>query len=89
MEIRRTGKFKRDVKRMEKRGKDFSPFREVIRLLADGAPLGARFRDHPLAGPFTGFRECHIQPDWLLIYERGPAFLLLVRTGTHSDLFSE
>jgi mRNA interferase YafQ len=86
-EIRGTGQFKRDVKRMEKRGKDFSEFRRVIELLAGGAALEPKHRDHPLLGQYAGSRECHIQPDWLLIYERNPSELILIRTGTHADLF--
>ncbi|MBW3570420.1 MAG: type II toxin-antitoxin system YafQ family toxin [Gemmatimonadetes bacterium] len=86
-EIRRTGQFKRDVKRMEKRGKGFSELRHVIELLATGEPLEPRHRDHPLSGGYSGARECHVEPDWLLIYERTQYELILVRTGTHSDLF--
>jgi mRNA interferase YafQ len=88
-EIRRTGQFKRDVRRMEKRGKDFSEFRRVIGMLAVGEPLEPRHRDHPLSGDYSGSRDCHIEPDWVLIYERTRAELILIRTGTHSDLFGE
>jgi mRNA interferase YafQ len=88
-EIRRTGQFKRDIKRMEKRGKDFSELRRVIELLATGEPLEPRHRDHPLSGGYSGSRDCHIEPDWVLIYERTKDELLLIRTGTHSDLFGE
>jgi mRNA interferase YafQ len=88
-QVRRTGQFKRDVKRMEKRGKDFSALREVIQRLATGESLEPRHRDHPLLGGYAGSRECHVQADWLLIYERTEDELVLVRTGTHSDLFGE
>jgi mRNA interferase YafQ len=88
-EIRRTGQFKRDIKRMEKRGKDFSELRRVIGLLAAGEALEPRHRDHPLSGGYSGSRDCHIEPDWVLVYERTATELILVRTGTHSDLFDE
>jgi mRNA interferase YafQ len=64
-----------------------SKLREVILLLAEGEPLPARFRDHPLSGNWKEFRECHLEPDWLLIYKSDADDLYLVRTGTHSDLF--
>jgi mRNA interferase YafQ len=86
-EVRRTGQFKRDVKRMDKRGKDFSEFRGVIERLAAGQALEPRHRDHPLLGSYAGSRECHVEPDWLLIYERTDDELILIRTGTHADLF--
>lgn len=88
-EIRRTGQFRRDVKRMEKRGKEFSELRRVIEMLAAGEPLEPRHRDHPLSGGYAGSRDCHIEPDWVLIYERTRTELVLVRTGTHTDLFDE
>ena len=88
-EVRRTGQFKRDVKRMDKRGKDFSELRRVIELLATGEPLEPRHRDHPLSGGYSGSRDCHIEPDWVLIYERTRDELILIRTGTHADLFGE
>jgi mRNA interferase YafQ len=86
-EIRHTGQFKRDTKRMQKRGKDFSRLRGVIEALAAGEALEAKYRDHPLLGGYSGSRECHIEPDWLLIYERAESELILIRTGTHADLF--
>lgn len=64
-----------------------SKLREVILLLAEGEPLPARFRDHPLSGNWKEFRECHLEPDWLLIYKPDGDDVYLVRTGTHSDLF--
>jgi mRNA interferase YafQ len=88
-EIRQTGQFKRDVKRMKKRGKDFTVFREVIKRIAASETLELRFRDHPLFGEYQGSRECHVEPDWLLIYERTETELILIRTGTHADLFGE
>ena len=85
--IRRTSQFKKDVKRMGKRGKKFGEFKEVISKLATGKKLDAKYRDHLLVGQYKGSRECHIEPDWLLIYELTEIELVLVRTGTHSDLF--
>ncbi len=85
--IHRTSQFKKDVKRMGKHGKRFEEFKEVIKQLALGESLDAKYRDHALMGQYTGSRECHIGPDWLLIYERSEIELVLVRTGTHADLF--
>ena len=74
---------------MQKRGYNLSLLTEVLKLLADGEPLPAKYKDHNLTGNFKGCRECHITPDWLLIYEvsNGDLILYLTRTGTHSDLF--
>jgi mRNA interferase YafQ len=79
--------FRRDVKLAEKRGKDMANLRELIELLAAGGPLPARYKDHSLGGEWRHFRDCHIEPDWLLIYKVDGDDLYLVRTGTHSDLF--
>lgn len=72
---------------MGKRGKKFEEFKEVIRRLAAEETLEAKYRDHILVGQYKGTRECHIEPDWLLIYELAEGELILVRTGTHSELF--
>lgn len=85
--IQRTSQFKKDVKRLIKRGNKFEEFKEVISKLSVGEPLESKFRDHILTGQYKGTRECHIEPDWLLIYELTESELVLVRTGTHSDLF--
>ena len=85
--IHRTSQFKKDVKRMEKRGKKFDDFKDVIRGLAAEETLEARYRDHVLVGQYKGTRECHIEPDWLLIYEMDGSELILVRTGTHTGSF--
>jgi mRNA interferase YafQ len=85
--IRYTGQFKRDTKRMQKRGKDFTRLRALVERLAQGEVLDPKSRDHPLPGGYSGSRECHIEPDWLLIYERTEPELILIRTGTHADLF--
>jgi mRNA interferase YafQ len=79
--------FRRDVKLAQKRGKDMSKLRELILLLIEGRPLPPRCKDHPLAGDWKYYRDCHIEPDWLLIYRIDGDDLHLVRTGTHSDLF--
>ena len=88
-EIVRTTQFRKDVKRMVSRGKDDKKLEEVLRVLADGGTLPPEKRDHALTGNYAGFRECHIEPDWLLIYKRFESVLVLElsRTGTHSDLF--
>lgn len=81
--------FKKDFKRIVKRGYDIHLLEEVIFMLAYQTPLPERYRDHNLLGDYSGCRECHITPDWLLIYEiSGDELILcLTRTGTHSDLF--
>ncbi len=87
--IKPTSKFQKDLKKAEKRGYKLSLLIEVINSLADGKPLPEKNKDHALAGNFIGCRECHITPDWLLIYEisEDELILYLTRTGTHSDLF--
>lgn len=84
-----TPNFKRDYKLMQKRGYKTELLKEVIKTLADGKPLPEKNRDHALTGSYKGCRECHIQPDWLLIYQiaEKEVILFLTRTGTHSDLF--
>lgn len=81
--------FKRDYKRIKKRGYDLRLLEDVIVLLAEGQELPASYRDHALTGDYSGCRECHIAPDWLLVYEvlQDELLLYLTRTGTHSDLF--
>lgn len=81
--------FKKDYKRIKKRGYDTRLLERTIELLAKGNGLPAEYRDHALSGDYTGCRECHIAPDWLLVYEiaERELILYLIRTGTHSDLF--
>ena len=88
-EIVQTGRFKRDLKLARKRGYDLSLLGVVVDMLAAGNELPEKYRDHSLSGNFAGCRECHITPDWLLIYEisNEELILYLTRTGTHSDLF--
>ena len=85
--VSQTKQFSRDAKRMRKRGKDLDKLREVVRLLAEGTQLPANYRDHPLIGPWRPSRDCHIEPDRILIYTSDKDSLRLERTGTHSDLF--
>jgi mRNA interferase YafQ len=75
------------VKLALKRGKGMAKLREAILLLIEGSPFPPRYKDHPLGGEWKHFRDCHIEPDWLLIYKIDGDNLHLVRTGTHSDLF--
>ena len=87
--VKYTSQFKRDYKRLKRRGKDMSRLLDVIDLLREGAVLPSQYHDHPLQGNYTGHRDCHIEPDWVLIYRIEQAELLLVlsRTGSHSDLY--
>ncbi len=84
---RTTGRFEKDVKRMQRRGKDMGKLRRVMESLIDKEPLEPRHRDHLLVGNYADRRECHIEPDWLLIYKLGPDWILFECTGTHADLF--
>ena len=88
-EIERTTQFKRDYKLAVKRGCDMQYLKTAIQLLADGITLPPEYRDHSLSGNYTGYRECHIRPDWLLVYKITEEILILTlyRTGSHSDLF--
>jgi len=85
----RTRQFKKDVKRVGKRGKDMAQLRVILDLLIEGKPLPAEYKDHPLRGDFFGSRDCHIEPDWVLIYTltEKDTHVCFERTGTHSDLF--
>jgi mRNA interferase YafQ len=85
--IRRTSQFKRDVKQMQGRGKDLGRLKEVLESLVKGEKLSQKYRDHVLVGQYKGTRECHIEPDWLLIYELTESEVVFIRTGSHSDLF--
>lgn len=79
--------FRRDVKLAKKRGKDMSKLRELILLLERDMTLPLRCKDHPLSGNWQHHRECHVEPDWLLIYKVAGDDIYLIRTGSHSDLF--
>jgi mRNA interferase YafQ len=82
-----TTAFKKDYKRMIKRGKSDVPIKEVLMNLAKEVTLDEKYLDHPLKGSYAGTRECHIEPDWLLIYLPKEETIVMIRTGTHSDLF--
>lgn len=88
-EIYLTSQFKKDFKRAKKRGKDIDKLKHVVGLIIKDQPLNERHRDHGLAGKWSGSRDCHIQPDWVLIYRVDGDALYLERTGTHSDLFKK
>ena len=87
--IKSTTKFRKDLNQIKKRGYDLGILTAVIKTLAEGKILDAKYKDHPLKGEYKDCRECHIAPDWLLIYKKNDdvLFLYLIRTGTHSDLF--
>ena len=82
--------FRKDYKRLKKRKYDLTALHDAIELLSWGHPLPASYHDHPLVGDYIGCRECHIAPDWLLVYEviEDKLILYLTRTGTHSDIFA-
>lgn len=87
--LKPTTQFKRDLKKAQKQNKNLDLLNKVLQQLTDGIPLPEKNRDHALTGNYAGCRECHIQPDWLLIYEiaEDTLFLYLTRTGSHSELF--
>lgn len=84
-----SSRFKKDIKLAVKRGKDLEKLSAVVELLCEGKPLPKQYKDHPLAGDYSEFRDCHIEPDWVMIYriENSQLQLILARTGTHADLF--
>lgn len=88
-EIEVTNRFLKDLKLARKRNLDENKLNDIIKLLANGEPLPEKNRDHALVGDYKGCRECHITPDWLLIYsiEDVLKIITLIRTGSHSDLF--
>ena len=88
-EVRFSGQFKKDIKLAKKQGKDIDKLFAVVEQLANRIPLEPKYKDHLLTGNYSGCRECHIEPDWLLIYEvfDDVLVLLLSRVGSHSDLF--
>jgi mRNA interferase YafQ len=88
-QVSQTKQFGRDVKRMKKRGKDLSKLREIVCCLAEGKNLPPKCKDHSLIGSWKPSRDCHIEPDWLLIYTADDESLRLERTGSHSDLFKK
>ncbi len=89
LEIVLSNRFKKDLKLAAKRGYNLERLNDVVNLLASQKKLPEKYKDHELIGNYVGFRECHIQPDWLLVYriQSDALILFLSRTGTHSDLF--
>ena len=87
LQIERSNQFKKDVKKALKRGKNPELLKEIIDSLVNGRPLPPKNRDHKLSGDYVNYRECHIEPDWLLIYYATDRVLRLERTGSHADLF--
>ena len=84
-----TSHYNRDLRRMISRGKDIAKLDPVIEMLIKEIPLPDKYRDHPLRGDWEGYRECHIEPNWLLVYkiEEKKLILVLTRTGSHADIF--
>lgn len=90
-DIQFTSQFKKDLKLAKKQNKNLDKLFEVINILSSGGILGTKYRDHDLEGNFKGTRECHIEPNWLLIYEIrvDVLILMLYRLGSHSELFKK
>ena len=88
-DIQFTNQFKKDLKLAKKQNKNLDKLFDVIEILANGDVLDEKYKDHEFSGKYTGTRECHVEPDWLLIYEiqKNVLVLMLYRTGTHSELF--
>lgn len=90
-EVKFTNQFKKDLKQARKQNRDLNRLFDIVNILADGGTLDAKYRDHDLSGNYKGTRECHIEPDWLLVYEirNDILVLMLYRLGTHSELFKK
>jgi mRNA interferase YafQ len=84
-----TKQFKKDVKRLKNQGKDFTKLKVILETICEGKKLKIKFRDHKLVSNYQNARECHIEPDWLLIYEIFIDFVKLRRTGSHAELFKK
>lgn len=91
LKFKTTAQYRRDYKRIMKRGYDIDKIENVIDTLLAGKQLSGKFKDHALTGEYIGFRECHVLPDWLLIYriDNDELVLIAFRTGTHADLFDK
>ncbi len=85
--LRTTSRFDRDLRRVKRRGKNLDLLWAAVERLVRGEPLDRKYRPHTLSGDWASFRECHVEPDWLLIWRETEDALILVRTGTHADLF--
>ena len=90
-EVKYTSRFKRDYKRMQRRGKEMSKLLDVIDMLREGQVLPPQYQDHPLHGDYEGHRDCHIEPDWLLEYQyyENQLILMCIRVGSHNELFKK
>jgi mRNA interferase YafQ len=88
--VKQTSRYKKDLRKLNRQGRNLEELKAVVRKLADGKPLDLANRDHVLTGEYKGCHECHIRPDWLLIYEfdNDTLYLYLMRTGSHAELFS-
>ncbi len=88
-EVQFSNQFKKDIKLAQKQGKPVDKLFNVVEILAEGKALEPKYRDHPLSGNYKGCRECHVEPDWLLIYKvyEDVLVLMLTRAGSHSELF--
>ncbi len=91
LKLKQTSNFKKDLRRMAKRGADLNLLNDVVEILLRQETLSEKYHDHPLTGNWNGYRDCHIEPDWVLIYrvEKETLVLLATRTGTHSELFNK
>ena len=89
LDIIPSNQFKKDLRLAQKRGFKMESLKKVINILAEQKKLDEKYRDHRLSGEYSGFRECHIEPDWILVYRvnKDQLALFLFRSGTHSDLF--
>jgi len=87
MKLSQTTQFKKDIRKQIKRGKNPEKLTQLVKLLVEGEVLPEVSKDHPLIGNWVGRRDCHIEPDWVLIYRKTDDEIRLERTGTHSDLF--
>jgi mRNA interferase YafQ len=85
--IRRTTEFKRDIKRLLRSGKDIEKLLAIVKVIAEGRKLPSECHDHSLGGKYKNMRDCHIEPDWILIYEIEDGEIILYRTGSHPQLF--
>lgn len=87
--IKLSSRYKKSYRRLEKRGNDMEKLHCVIEMLCRGEVLPVKYRNHPLKGNWNGHMECHLGPDWLLIYQLSDEHVFLVESGTHSDLFDK
>ena len=85
--VRQSAAFRRDIRRLARQGADVSKLEMIVELLVAKTPLEPRHRDHGLSGDWKGFRDCHVQSDWVLVYRVEGNELQLARTGSHSELF--